>query len=71
MPASRELSSTSYEQVCGAQRWALPARYSMASDVCEKHPRDKRTVWESRDGPTGSTGASFEGLDGFIVRRRT
>src|SRR3954452_16169023 len=45
------MSATSYEQVCAAHRWEVPARYNIASDVCDKHPRDKLAmVWESFDG---------------------
>src|SRR5215212_11274251 len=45
------MSSNSYEQVCAAHRWDVPARYNIASDVCDKHPRDKLAmVWESFDG---------------------
>src|SRR5215204_400421 len=45
------MSATSYEQVCAAHRWGVPARYNIASDVCDKHPRDKLAmVWESFDG---------------------
>jgi acetyl-CoA synthetase len=45
------MSSTSYEQLCAAHRWEVPARYNIASDVCDKHPRDKLAmVWESFDG---------------------
>ena len=45
------MSSSSYETVCAAHRWAVPARYNIASDVCDKHPRDKLAmVWESFDG---------------------
>src|SRR5512133_2190889 len=45
------MSSTSYEQVCAAHRWDVPARYNIAYDVCDKHPRDKLAmVWESFDG---------------------
>src|SRR5215212_1311945 len=45
------MSSMSYEQVCAEHRWDVPARYNIASDVCDKHPRDKRAmVWESFDG---------------------
>ena len=41
----------SYEQVCGEHRWEVPPRYNIASDVCDKHPRDKLAmVWESFDG---------------------
>ncbi|TML95829.1 MAG: acyl-CoA synthetase, partial [Actinobacteria bacterium] len=42
---------TSYEQVCAAHRWEVPTHYNIASDVCDKHPRDKLAmVWESFDG---------------------
>jgi len=45
------MSSTSYEQVCAAHRWEVPARYNIAADACDKHPRDKPAmVWESFDG---------------------
>ena len=45
------MSSTSYEQACAAHRWEVPAQYNIATDVCDKHPRDKLAmVWESFDG---------------------
>ena len=45
------MSSNSYEHVCAAHRWEVPAHYNIASDVCDKHPRDKLAmVWESFDG---------------------
>src|SRR3954453_20659853 len=45
------MSATSYEQACAAHRWEVPARYNIASDVCDKHPRGKLAmVWESFDG---------------------
>src|SRR4029453_15050906 len=45
------MGSTSYEQVSAEHRWDVPARYNIASDVCDKHPRDKLAmVWESFDG---------------------
>ena len=31
----------SYEQARSAHRWEVPARYNIAVDVCEKHPREK------------------------------
>jgi acetyl-CoA synthetase len=47
----RSMSSTSYEQACAAHRWEVPAQYNIATDVCDKHPRDKLAmVWESYDG---------------------
>src|SRR6476620_8284778 len=40
-----------YAQVCEQHRWEVPDRYNIASDVCDKHPRDKPAmVWESYDG---------------------
>jgi acetyl-CoA synthetase len=45
------MRSTSYEQACAEHRWDVPARYNIASDVCDKHTRDKLAmVWESFDG---------------------
>ena len=45
------MSANSYEQLCTGHRWEVPARYNIASDVCDKHPRDKLAmVWESFDG---------------------
>jgi acetyl-CoA synthetase len=44
------LAST-YEAVCAAHRWNVPAQYNIAADVCDKHPRDKPAmIWESFDG---------------------
>ena len=37
--------------MCAAHRWEVPERYNIATDVCDKHPRDKPAmVWESFDG---------------------
>ena len=45
------MSADSYEQLCAGHRWEVPAHYNIASDVCDKHPRDKLAmVWESFDG---------------------
>src|SRR5438876_6040465 len=45
------MSANSYEQLCTGHRWEVPARYNIASDVCDKHPRDKLAmVWESFGG---------------------
>jgi len=34
-----------------SHRWDVPARYNIAADVCDKHPRDKPAmIWESFDG---------------------
>jgi acetyl-CoA synthetase len=32
---------TSYEQACASHRWSVPARYNIAADVCDRHPREK------------------------------
>jgi acetyl-CoA synthetase len=40
-----------YAEMCAAHRWNVPARYNLAADVCDRHPRDKPAmVWESFDG---------------------
>lgn len=45
------MSSPSYEEMCASHRWDVPARYNIAADVCDKHPRDKPAmIWESFDG---------------------
>ncbi|HET7372061.1 MAG TPA: acyl-CoA synthetase, partial [Gemmatimonadaceae bacterium] len=45
------MTQNSYEQVCTAHRWEVPSRYNIASDVCDKHPRDKLAMeWESFEG---------------------
>src|SRR4051794_10162257 len=41
----------SYDVVRAAHRWDVPARYNIAADVCDKHPRENLAlVWESFDG---------------------
>src|SRR5215212_2602501 len=41
----------SYEQACAEHEWRVPARYNIAADVCDKHPREKLAmVWERFDG---------------------
>src|SRR6202140_3628167 len=32
---------TSYEAICATHRWVVPARYNIAADVCDKHPREQ------------------------------
>jgi acetyl-CoA synthetase len=45
------LDSLSYEQACAEHRWEVPARYNIAQDVCDKHPRDKLAmIWEDFRG---------------------
>src|SRR5215210_1905504 len=46
-----ETRVASYEEACATHRWAVPERYNIAADVCEKHPRDKPAmVWEDFRG---------------------
>jgi acetyl-CoA synthetase len=41
----------SYDEMRAAHRWDVPARYNIARDVCDKHPRDKPAmVWEDWQG---------------------
>jgi acetyl-CoA synthetase len=37
-------SITSYEQACATHRWNVPDRYNIASDVCDRHPREKAAM---------------------------
>jgi acetyl-CoA synthetase len=32
---------STYEDICREHRWAVPERYNIAADVCDKHARDK------------------------------
>jgi len=49
--SDRAMPFRSYEEACSAHRWVVPSRYNLATDVCDKHPRDKPAmVWESFDG---------------------
>jgi acetyl-CoA synthetase len=34
-------SFTSYDQACADHVWKVPARYNIAADVCDRHPREK------------------------------
>ena len=44
-------AARTYEQACAEHRWNVPARYNIAADVCDKHPRDKLAmVWEDWRG---------------------
>ena len=44
-------ATSTYEAVCAAHRWNVPAQYNIAADVCDKHSRDKPAmIWESYDG---------------------
>src|SRR3954467_7961635 len=40
-----------YGELRAGHRWEVPARYNIAQDVCDKHPRDKPAmIWERHDG---------------------
>jgi acetyl-CoA synthetase len=41
----------SYQEMRDQHRWEVPERYNIASDVCDKHPRDRLAmVWEDWRG---------------------
>src|SRR5919112_2375532 len=42
------MSATSYEEACANHEWRVPARYNIAADVCDKHPRDKLAMIHER-----------------------
>jgi acetyl-CoA synthetase len=40
-----------YDEVRAQHRWRVPERYNIATDVCDKHPRDKLAmIWEDWRG---------------------
>ncbi len=40
-----------YERACDEHVWAVPERYNIAADVCDKHPPDQLAmIWERHDG---------------------
>src|SRR2546423_492379 len=39
--ATTAMRATSYEDACAQHRWEIPARYNIAADICDRHPRDK------------------------------
>ena len=44
-------AARTYEQARAEHRWHVPARYNIAADVCDKHPREKLAmVWEDWRG---------------------
>jgi acetyl-CoA synthetase len=44
-------AAKTYEDVCSRHRWQVPDRYNIATDVCDKHPRDKLAmIWEDWRG---------------------
>ncbi len=47
----RKYALGSYEEMCAAHRWDVPARYNIAHDVCLRHERDRLAmVWEDWQG---------------------
>lgn len=40
--------STNYDEACRTHRWDVPERYNIATDVCDKHPRDKLALIHER-----------------------
>src|SRR5262245_51864387 len=47
----RKYDLGSYEEMCAAHGWEVPARYNIARDVCDKHERDRLAmVWEDWQG---------------------
>src|ERR1700761_8047187 len=41
MPGMSSTTFTSYDQAREQHRWEVPARYNIALDVCDRHPREK------------------------------
>src|SRR3989454_3905898 len=40
-----------YDELRASHRWNVPANYNIATDVCDKHPRDKLAmIWEDWRG---------------------
>jgi hypothetical protein len=52
MSATTEHRYESYEQACAQHRWQVPARYNIAADICDRHPRDKLAKASCRTCPT-------------------
>ncbi len=44
-----------YEQLYASFRWAIPARYNIAADVCDRHAADASKVALIGEGPDGKT----------------
>ena len=61
----------SYEQARAAHRWDVPARYNIAADVCEKHPRGKLAmIHEDPDGAVRElTWGDMQDMSGRFARR--
>src|SRR5437868_14392684 len=48
---STTLKGRTYDELRAEHRWNVPARYNIATDVCDKHPRDKLAMlWEDWRG---------------------
>ncbi len=52
MAMSSTTTITSYEDACAQHRWEVPARYNIAADVCDKHPREKLAMIHEHWGGT-------------------
>jgi acetyl-CoA synthetase len=49
--AFRKYELGSYEEMCEKHSWDVPERYNIATDVCDKHERDRLAmVWEDWQG---------------------
>src|SRR3954469_18315726 len=47
----RKYALGNYEEMCAAHSWDVPERYNIATDVCDKHERDRLAmVWEDWQG---------------------
>ena len=47
----RKYELGSYEEMCERHSWEVPERYNIATDVCDKHDRDRPAmVWEDWEG---------------------
>ena len=54
MSATRTISS--YDEARARHRWAVPDRYNIAADVCDRHPREKLAMIHERfDGAVSRT----------------
>src|SRR5258707_15093225 len=46
-----DVSGMTYDEAVANHSWAVPERYNIAADVCDKHPRDKLAMcFERFDG---------------------
>src|SRR3954447_22393660 len=47
----RKYALGNYEEMCAAHSWDVPERYNIATDVCDKHDRERLAmVWEDWQG---------------------